>query len=526
VSARQFGNYTLLATIATGGMAEVLLARMHGAAGFAKLVVIKRLIDRLAGERQYVDMFLDEAKIAARLSHSNIVQVLELGETDGRYFIAMEFLAGLNLSTLAKKAAQRTGGMPADLTAVLIAQACAGMHYAHERCLPDGRPLAIVHRDISPHNLVVTFEGLVKIVDFGIAKAEDRLTTTATGLVKGKFAYMSPEQCLGDPLDRRSDVFTLGIVLWETLTGRRLFRRRSTYETYEAILKDTIRPPSAMVREIDPEFDRITLRALERTASKRYQTAEALQDDLEEQLHRRAALGSSAFLTRLDVAGYLERHFEPEIRSQREFLQRVDRGELEGPAPVAEAYPPLVDDSEAEEARTTVFQSADRPDAASGGGSTMHASAPPPGEAREYVLGEAVQVMPVGRAQVGGSDRDWVPVVGGEEGAGPRVGPEPGRALAARGTGGTTTPSVDEATPHDVTPVTSRPPPPDELTEVTPSPHGFDDITQPGGPRGQEARAGDTARISKEAFGHPGVWWLWLLTAALAGGAVAWLLRR
>src|SRR5262249_13840438 len=233
-------------------------------AGFEKLVVIKRLIARLAADPQYVEMFLDEAKIAARLSHSNIVQVLELGQVAGQYFITMEFLGGLNLSTLAKKAQARLGGLPQDLAAVLVAQACAGLHYAHERRLPDGRPLGIIHRDISPHNLVITYEGLLKIVDFGIAKAADRMTKTATGMIKGKFAYMSPEQCKNDPLDRRSDVYALGIVLWECLTGRRLFRRETTYATYEAIMQGEIARPGMVRPGIDEEYDRIALRALER----------------------------------------------------------------------------------------------------------------------------------------------------------------------------------------------------------------------------------------------------------------------
>src|SRR5262249_28073493 len=144
-----------------------------------------------------------------------------------RYFIAMEFLAGLNLSALKKKAAERLGGVPQDLAATLIAQACAGLHYAHERRLPDGQPLGVIHRDMSPQNLVITYEGLLKIVDFGIAKATGRTTRTATGMIKGKFAYLSPEQCSHQALDRRSDLYSLGIVLWELLTGKRLFRRGS-----------------------------------------------------------------------------------------------------------------------------------------------------------------------------------------------------------------------------------------------------------------------------------------------------------
>jgi len=357
VNPQPFGKYTLLAHIATGGMAEVTLARTRGAGGIDQLAVIKRLIEPLAEDQRYVDMFLDEAKIAARLSHQNIVHVLELGQQDGRYFIAMEFLAGLNVSALKKKATEHLGGVPQDLTATLIAQACAGLHYAHERRLPDGRPLDVVHRDVSPQNLVITYEGLLKLVDFGIAKAAGRTTNTDAGMIKGKFAYLSPEQCRHERIDRRSDLFSLGIVMWELLTAKRLFRRRAHYASYRAILEDEIPRPSDVKDGLDAAYERIVMRALERDRQRRYATAEEMHSDLEDQLHRRAAMGVATVLTRRDVAAFLEQNLGEQIRRQRRFLEQLARGEVTGPAPVAEAYPPLDADSDPEEqAPTRMFE--------------------------------------------------------------------------------------------------------------------------------------------------------------------------
>ena len=487
-----FGKYELLANIAQGGMAEVLLAKMHGAAGFEKLVVIKRLLEKLASDKQYVDMFLDEAKIAARLSHSNIVQVLELGEVDGQYFIAMEFLAGLNVSTLAKKAQARLRGMPQDLAAQLVAQAAAGLHYAHERRLPDGRPLGIIHRDVSPHNLVVTYEGLVKIVDFGIAKAADRMTKTATGMIKGKFAYMSPEQCKNEELDRRSDVYALGIVFWECLTGRRLFRRESTYKTYEAIMQGAVPVPSTVRPGIDPEYDRIALRALERNRDKRYQTAEALQDELEETLHKRAAMGTCEILTRTDVEGYLEKNFGAEIRNQREFLAKVGRGELAGPAPAEEAYPPAVDDA-VEEAATKVFEQPEEPGLHAPG---LHASAPPPGEREQVRVGSDVQAVPVVQAE----EQQSTPTI--------------------------IDPPIEESSP--LLPAAPPPIPPTAPNPKIPPLHPPSVSTMPPYQKPSQQMV-ITDKIAKPAvyvdLRPKSHWWFWLLLAAVAATLAWWISR-
>jgi serine/threonine protein kinase len=306
---QRFGKYDLLALLAIGGTAEIYLARIGGEAGFEKFVVCKCLLDHLADEPEYVHMFLDEARIGAQLDHSNIVQTLELGEHNGRYYMVMEYLAGMSLSTMAKKAQERVpGGLTPDLALHLGAQACAGLHYAHERTSADGRPLNIIHRDVSPQNLVISFEGVLKLVDFGIAKAEMRETHTKSGTIKGKFAYMSPEQCLGHAIDRRTDIFALGTILHELLTGQRLFKRNNTYDTYQAIVNGEVVPPSHVNHRLDPGLDDVVMRALAYDREQRYPTAEAFGEALLQVLHRRGrSVGAS------DVARFCEQHFKEEL---------------------------------------------------------------------------------------------------------------------------------------------------------------------------------------------------------------------
>ena len=216
------GDYVVLKRVAIGGMAEIFLARREGMGGFDRLVVLKRILPEYAHDPEFVRMFLNEARIAATLHHSNIVQVHGIGEEHGQVFFAMEFLHGEDLSRVLSRANQI--GRPPQLDGVLtIASAvCAGLHYAHERTGPDGTSLGIVHRDVSPHNVFVTYDGSIKLLDFGIAKASTSFGKTRTGVLKGKVAYMSPEQAYSQPVDRRSDIFCMGILLWELTTGRRL----------------------------------------------------------------------------------------------------------------------------------------------------------------------------------------------------------------------------------------------------------------------------------------------------------------
>jgi serine/threonine-protein kinase len=319
----RFGKYDLLALLATGGMAEIWLARVSGMAGFEKLVVIKRLLDQLAVDHEYVEMFLDEARINARLSNTNIVEVIELGQVEGKYFMAMEYVPGLSVSQVGKKSTQRLGDVPQYVACGIVSQACAGLHYAHEKTLPDGSALGIIHRDVSPQNLILTFEGLVKVLDFGIAKATGRKSETRTGMVKGKFSYMSPEQCLGLPLDRRSDVFALGIVLFELCTARRLFKRGATYQTYTAITTADVPLPRMLNPKIDAAVEEVILKALRRQPEERYATADELHDALERAMQQAGLRGGPVELQR-----FMEATFHDERLQQRELVASAERGEL------------------------------------------------------------------------------------------------------------------------------------------------------------------------------------------------------
>jgi serine/threonine protein kinase len=322
-SSTRFGKYDLLALLATGGMAEIWLARVSGMAGFEKLVVIKRLLDKLAVDQEYVEMFLDEARINARLTHSNIVQVLELGQVEGKYFMAMEFVPGLSVSQVGKRATKQLGEVPQEVACGIVTQACSGLHYAHDKKLPDGTPLNIIHRDVSPQNLILTYEGLVKVLDFGIAKADHRQSQTRTGLVKGKFSYMSPEQCLGFELDRRCDVFALGIVLFELCTARRLFKRGSTYGTYTAITNADVPPPRTLNKKVSEEVEAVILRALAKNREDRYATADAMQDALEDAMRKSSLRGAAT-----DLAKFMNETFAAEDAEQRRLISQAQRGEL------------------------------------------------------------------------------------------------------------------------------------------------------------------------------------------------------
>src|SRR3954471_17592243 len=306
---KRLGKYEILALLALGGTAEIYLARIAGAAGFEKYVVVKCLHDHLADDTEFVKMFLDEARLAAHLDHSNIVQTMELGEHEGRYYMVMEFLAGLSLAMIVRRASERmpSGRIPVPLVLNILAQASAGLHYAHERVM-NGKALNIVHRDISPQNLVISFKGIVKVVDFGIAKAELRETRTRSGTIKGKFAYMSPEQCVANNVDRRTDVFALGVIGHELLTGHRLFKRPSPYETYQAVMECDVKPPSEVDAALDPAIDPVIMRAVTKDKSDRYPTAEAFGDALLGYLHHRG-IGSGPG----DVSRFFDAHFAQEI---------------------------------------------------------------------------------------------------------------------------------------------------------------------------------------------------------------------
>jgi serine/threonine-protein kinase len=275
------GKYQLLAVLGRGGMAEVFLALSRGQLGFDKLVVVKRLREGLADEESFREMFLDEARLAARLSHPNVVHTYEVGEHEGTYFIAMEYLEGQPLNKVMSESLKRGTPLEPVVSARMISDALAGLHHAHTLADFDGRPLGIVHRDISPHNLFVTYEGVTKVVDFGIAKAALSSNETEVGVVKGKAAYMSPEQATGTALDARSDVFAMGIVLWELLTQQRLMTGDSAASTIHRLLTAPIPPASSLRRDVTPTLDAIVERALQKDPARRFQSALAMREAIE-----------------------------------------------------------------------------------------------------------------------------------------------------------------------------------------------------------------------------------------------------
>ena len=280
----RIGRYQLCFELASGGMATVYLAKADGAEGFEKLVALKRIHRHLAKERDYVEMFLDEARIASRITHANVCSVFDFGESNGEYFIAMEYLVGEPLSRVYRRVAtnaeQRKSPMLPPRMARIVADACEGLHAAHELKDANGDLLNVVHRDVSARNLFLTYDGVVQVVDFGIASARQRVHNTSTGQVKGTFPYMAPEQMTSGVADRRVDVWALGVVLWELLTLKRLFRRDTDVNTMYAVLSDEIRAPSDYRPEIPRELDEIVMKALQRDPAMRYQTAREMGQGL------------------------------------------------------------------------------------------------------------------------------------------------------------------------------------------------------------------------------------------------------
>ncbi|MEM9461120.1 MAG: serine/threonine-protein kinase [Myxococcota bacterium] len=275
-------RYVDLGLIAAGGMAQVHLARREGPAGFRKLVALKRMLPQLAHDRSFERMFLNEARLAAGLDHSNLARVLDFGVLGGRYFLAMEYVHGHDLRTVMHRAAkvQPEGVLPLDCSLYVIRSVAAGLHYVHQRSDDRGRPLGLVHRDVSPSNILVSAEGEVKLTDFGIAKATHQVDATATNALRGKLAYMSPEQARGEPLDRRSDIYALGILLFELTTGYRQFVGDNQYELINRVAKGAVTMPHELVPDYPPTLEAIVARALAVHRQDRYSSALALHDAL------------------------------------------------------------------------------------------------------------------------------------------------------------------------------------------------------------------------------------------------------
>ena len=282
---RDYGPYRLLERVAVGGMAEVFRAKRTGAAGFEKVVAVKRILSHLSDNKEFVDMFIDEAKMVAGLTHANIVQMLDLGKLEKSYYIAMEYVHGRDLRTILRRARERSLKIPLDISTYVVSKVCAALEYAHRKKDDKGQPMLIVHRDISPQNILISFEGDVKLTDFGIAKAATKASTTDKGALRGKLLYMSPEQAWGRPMDKRSDVFSLGIVFYEMLTEQKPFLGTSEMSILETVRECRVPPPTTINDRIPEKLERVVMKSLERDPEVRYQDAGEMLRDLERVLH-------------------------------------------------------------------------------------------------------------------------------------------------------------------------------------------------------------------------------------------------
>jgi serine/threonine protein kinase len=298
-------RYQILTRLAAGGMAEIFLARGASMADVERYCVLKRILHERAGDAQFVRMFLDEARLAAQLQHPNIAAVYDVGVLGDSYFFTMEYVHGETIRSLLQRAVDLRRPLPLACVLTIIAGAAAGLHHAHERNANDGRPLGIVHRDVSPSNVMVSFEGNVKVVDFGVAKAANRAVETQSGTVKGKISYLSPEQCRGTRVDRRSDLFSLGIVMWEMLTGARLYRRMTDFENMTAIVNEPPPRPSSRRSEIPRAVDDIVLRLLAKSVTERFQTAAEVVEAIEDASMRAGTILSTSAVSHLvrDLCG-------------------------------------------------------------------------------------------------------------------------------------------------------------------------------------------------------------------------------
>jgi len=305
-----FGKYILLDKIATGGMAEIWLAKQTGVEGFEKLVVIKKILPHFTHDKEFVTMFLDEARIAAKLNHSNIVQIYDLGKEQNTYYIAMEYISGDDIKGILQTSIKQGHFLPLQLSVNIISQSAAGLYYAHTLTDMYGTSMDIVHRDISPQNILVTYTGSAKIVDFGIAKAATQSQETRAGTLKGKFAYMSPEQALGKKLDGRSDLFALAIVLYEITLGKRLFKSDSELKTLRMITEEPIKSPIEVNPKYPKKLNDILMKALERDRDKRYEDCRAFHVALDDFLREYPKPSSN-----VDLSKWMRKTFKERIES-------------------------------------------------------------------------------------------------------------------------------------------------------------------------------------------------------------------
>ncbi|MBN8611666.1 MAG: serine/threonine protein kinase, partial [Deltaproteobacteria bacterium] len=383
-----FGKYLLVDRIAVGGMAEVYTAKSFGVEGFEKILAIKRILPTMAEDEDFIQMFIDEAKIAGQLTHANVVPIYELGKIGDSHYIAMEYVWGKDLLQIMNRFRKMRKQMPASMGAWIGAKMCEGLDYAHRKKDRSGRPLGIIHRDVSPQNCLVSYEGQVKMIDFGIAKAASRNTKTQAGVLKGKFGYMSPEQVRGLPVDHRSDIFAVGTCLYEMLTTERLFVGESDFSTLEKVRNAQVPALSLQVPDIPKELEDIVMKALARDVENRWQSAAEMQEALQRFIAReRPPFGTSK------LAAWMRTAFAPEMAKEK---QRLDSFAKIGPPaapppsvpqrPVVAVKPPPSEDDEPEELAGEATMMTASPFEEDGGGGGH-------GHGHDEILEQATQIF-------------------------------------------------------------------------------------------------------------------------------------
>ncbi|MCY1002590.1 protein kinase [Myxococcus sp. MISCRS1] len=312
-----FGKYLLLERINVGGMAEVFIAKAFGVEGFERILAIKKILPTMAEDEEFITMFIDEARISVQLNHANIVHIHELGKHDDTYFIAMEYVAGRDVRTILERYRRRKEIMPTAQAVFIASKLCDGLDYAHRKKDARGQDLHIIHRDVSPQNVLISYEGEVKVIDFGIAKAANRSQKTQAGILKGKFGYMSPEQVRGMPIDRRSDIFAVGVLLYEMLTGEKLFVGESDFSTLEKVRNADVPLPREFNPNIPPGLEKVVLKALAREPEERYQWGSDLAEDL-----MRFLLAGDAIYSSKHLSSYMKEAFAEDMLREAEKMER------------------------------------------------------------------------------------------------------------------------------------------------------------------------------------------------------------
>jgi serine/threonine protein kinase len=308
----EFGDYYLFERIAVGGMAEVFKAASYGVEGFERVVALKRVLPQISEDQAFIDMFIDEAKIAVQLDHPNISRIYDLGNAESSYFIAMEYVPGHDARALFDRARSTGRHLDIALCCHIVKEVCEALEYAHTKANTLGEPLSLIHRDVSPQNILLSYDGQVKLIDFGIAKAAGKATKTQSGILKGKFGYMSPEHVRGRPIDHRSDIFALAVVLYELLTSERCFRGKDDFSTLEKVRRIDYRSVRELNRSVPPELERIVVKGLAKSPKARFQSAAEFQDALQTFLYQ-----TGSFVSRKNLSGLMSQVFEAEIKKER-----------------------------------------------------------------------------------------------------------------------------------------------------------------------------------------------------------------